>query len=86
MMLDIRPESEYNLFHIDGAVNVQPAELETVTAEIISQSAPNLVVAVMSNDEHAATEAWKTLVAASVPNVYILEGGINNWIATFGKQ
>ena len=40
----------------------------------------------MSNDEQAATDAWKTLTAASVPNVYILEGGINNWLATFGSE
>jgi hypothetical protein len=86
VMLDIRPESEYNLFHIDGAINVQPEALEEVAADIISQSAPNLVVAVMSNDEDAATEAWKVLTAASVANVYILEGGINNWITAFGKE
>ena len=24
-------------------------------------------------------------MAESVPNVYILEGGVNNWIATFGS-
>ena len=40
----------------------------------------------MSNDETAATGAWKQLVASSVPNVYILEGGINNWIAFFGEK
>jgi hypothetical protein len=37
----------------------------------------------MSNDEQSATQAWKTLVAESVPNVYILEGGINKWLGTF---
>ena len=37
----------------------------------------------MSNDETAATQAWKTLVSESVPNVYILEGGINHWLALF---
>jgi hypothetical protein len=26
------------------------------------------------------------LVASAVPNVYILEGGINNWIAFFGAE
>jgi len=26
------------------------------------------------------------LVAESVPNVYILEGGINNWISIFSKD
>jgi len=40
----------------------------------------------VSNDETAATEAWKIMVAESVPNVYILEGGINNWIAFFGEE
>jgi hypothetical protein len=39
----------------------------------------------MSNDEVAATEAWKLLSAESVPNVYILEGGINNWLKTFAS-
>jgi hypothetical protein len=34
----------------------------------------------------AATEAWKQLAASAVPNVYILEGGINNWIAFFGER
>jgi hypothetical protein len=40
----------------------------------------------MSNDESAATEAWKILAASSVPNVYILEGGVNKWIGIFGKE
>lgn len=39
----------------------------------------------MSNDETAAVSVWKTLVASTVPNVYILEGGVNNWIAFFDK-
>ena len=38
----------------------------------------------MSNDEGAATDAWKIMQAESVPNVYILEGGINQWISIFG--
>jgi hypothetical protein len=40
----------------------------------------------MSNDEAAATEAWKYLVAESVPNVYILEGGINHWLDYFASE
>ena len=38
----------------------------------------------MSNDEEAATEAWKILKAESVPNVYILDGGINGWLNAYG--
>ena len=51
--------------------------------ELLREPAANTVYVVMSNDEVAATEAWKVLVAESVSNVYILEGGVNNWIKTF---
>jgi len=50
------------------------------------EAAANTVFVVMSNDESAATEAWKLMVAESVPNVYILEGGINNWLTVFGHD
>jgi hypothetical protein len=40
----------------------------------------------MSNDEARATEAWKRLVAQDVPNVYILEGGVNRWLDIFGHE
>jgi hypothetical protein len=46
----------------------------------------NTVFVLMSNDEAAATEAWKILEAESVPNAYILEGGVNNWIELFGDD
>ncbi|MFC1720609.1 hypothetical protein ACFL00_05725, partial [Pseudomonadota bacterium] len=46
----------------------------------------NTVFITMSNDETSATEAWKTLKAESLPNVYILEGGVNNWIRTYGDE
>ena len=31
-----------------------------------------------------ATEAWKILKAESLANIYILDGGINVWLHTFG--
>ena len=46
----------------------------------------NTVFITMGNDETAATETWKRLRAESLPNVYILEGGVNNWIGTFGDD
>ena len=46
----------------------------------------NAVFIAIGNDETAAVKAWKLLVASGVQNVYILEGGINRWIATFGAQ
>jgi hypothetical protein len=85
-MLDVRPEADYNLFHIKGSQNVPLANLKSLIPDLLAHPQPNAVFVVIGNDETAATEAWKILVAESVPNVYILEGGVNNWIAFFGKD
>jgi len=85
IMLDVRDEVDYNLFHILDSQHVPLDELEDHVAELHLQPANTLFVT-MSNDEEKATEAWKILEAESVPNVYILEGGINNWLATFGED
>ncbi len=86
IMLDVRPEADYNLYHIKGALNVPLDKLPRIIPDLLSEPPANSVFVLMSNDESAATDAWKQLVASSVPNVYILEGGINNWIAFFGKE
>ena len=83
VLLDVRSEADYNIFHIIGARNVQPGKVKTIVKELLREPAANTVYVVMSNDESAATEVWKVLVAEGLPNVYILEGGINNWIRNF---
>jgi rhodanese-related sulfurtransferase len=85
VMLDVREEVDYNLFHILDARHIPLDELDDIISDLHFEPA-NTVFVTMGNDETAATEAWKMLVAESVPNVYILEGGINNWIAIFGND
>jgi len=86
VMLDVRSEADYNLFHIKDAKNVPLEGIRNLVPGLLSQNSANTIVVLMSNDEVAASEAWKVLQAESVPNVYILEGGINNWISIFGKD
>ena len=85
VILDVRSEADYNLFHLVDARRVAPDMLPRLVAEF-RLAPPNTVVVVMSNDEAAATDMWRDLVAESVANVYILEGGINEWIATFAHD
>jgi rhodanese-related sulfurtransferase len=85
IMLDVRDEADYNLFHILDSRHVPVEEIPTIIEELHMEPA-NALFVTMSNDETKATEAWKVLQAESVPNVYILEGGINNWLATFGED
>ena len=86
ILLDVRPESDYNLYHIEEAANIPLDEIESIIPDLLSEPPSNTVFVTMSNDEAAATQAWKQLVASGVPNVYLLEGGINNWIKVFGKE
>ncbi|MEZ4666377.1 MAG: YeeE/YedE thiosulfate transporter family protein [Anaerolineae bacterium] len=81
-MLDVRSESDYNTFHLLDAEHISPEDIPKKIAGFHLEP-DNTVFVIMSNDEKAATDVWKTLTAESVPNVYILEGGINNWLMTF---
>jgi rhodanese-related sulfurtransferase len=84
--LDVRSESDYNLYHLADSVNVPIERLGSIVPDLLSEPKANTVFIAMSNDEAAAVRAWKLLVASRVQNVYILDGGINRWIATFGAQ
>ncbi len=84
VMLDVRSEADYNLFHIAGAQRVTPDALPDLIPALLLEQA-NTVFVTMSNDETAATDAWKLLTAESVPNAYILEGGVNGWLDTFAS-
>jgi len=85
VMLDIREEPDYNLFHLADARRVTVDELSLLVSELHLEP-PETVFVLMSNDEIEATEAWKVLIAESVPNVYILEGGINGWLDIFAAE
>ena len=85
VLLDVRDERYYNQFHILEARRLPPDQIIATARELMFEPA-NTVFITMSNDESAATEAWKVLKAESLPNVYILEGGVNNWIRTYGDE
>jgi uncharacterized protein len=86
ILLDVRPESDFNLYHIKEAINVPLDKLPSIVPDLLTEPPVNSVFVLMSNDETAATQAWKQLVTSSVANVYVLEGGVNNWIAFFGED
>ena len=81
-MLDIRSESDYNLFHIKDALLISAEQLEKEVSTLRLEPS-NAVFVVMSNSEDLSTETWKMLVAERLHNVYILEGGINYWLDVF---
>lgn len=85
-LIDVRSETDYNLFHILDAVHIPLEDIPAHSGELLLEANINTLFVVMSNDEAAATEAWRILTAESVPNVYVLEGGVNNWLTTFSDD
>ena len=85
IILDVRSEADYNLFHLQDARHAPLATLPGMLEDLHAAPA-NTVVVVVGNDETAATEAWQYLRAESVRSAYILEGGLNNWIRTFAGE
>ncbi len=81
-VIDVRGEADYNAFHLPGAHYVPLDEVLT-HAEVLQLQPRNTLFVVMSNDEAAATQAWRILNAEGIANLYLLEGGVNRWLDTF---
>ena len=84
LILDVRNERDYNLFHLLDSRRVPLEDLAagSLTKELLDEP-PNAIIVLVSNDEAAATEGWKYLTAEGIMNVYLLEGGINGWLDAF---
>lgn len=83
-LLDIRSETDYNLFHLENARRVTFENIHNIHFMKGLYNVPgNTVIVLMSNNETNATEAYKLLKGQGVLNLYILSGGINNWLRFF---
>jgi uncharacterized protein len=83
-ILDVRSESDYNLFHLGGSERVVPESLADAGRIRQWLAAPeNTVFFVVANGEVDATRAWKLLRASGLLNLYIIEGGINRWLTLY---
>ena len=83
LMLDVRDDVDYNLFHIVDAKFALLDSIPVLSKSLLAEP-DNTVIVLMSNDQTHATEAWKIFTAESVLNVYTLEGGVNYWLDIFG--
>lgn len=86
-ILDVRPEADFNLFHIGGAQRLAPSDIGSAPTRNLLLSAPdNTVFFLVSNGEVASTKAWQELKAIGILNLYIIEGGINKWLEVFPPE
>ena len=69
-ILDVRPEADFNIFHIAGAQRLDPAEIaKSATVSRLLSYPENTVFLLVSDGEEASTQAWKELKASGVLNI-----------------
>jgi rhodanese-related sulfurtransferase len=74
-VIDLRPAADFESYHIPGSVN---RSLQTVVSR--DASAENTVVLLADNGPHAV-EARARIRQDSKATIYILRGGIDEWLA-----
>ena len=80
-VLDVRGEADFNRFHLEDArrIDLDDARGPDLVRELAG-AGENAITFLVSNDERDATEAYRILKAQNVHNIYVIEGGINNWL------
>jgi len=82
--LDLRPDADFDAFHLDSARHVSFAKLADKDFVFeLDQLPPQGVVVLVTDDEDEAVRAWKRLKAQGVTNLYILDHGITGWKGEF---
>ena len=85
-IIDVRDQSSFNLFHFRNAERYTSEQLHAIyTIKALRKLPDNTVNVVVSNGEATATEAYKLLKGEGIINLYILEGGINQWLVDFAS-
>ena len=83
-IIDVRDQNSFNLFHFRNAERYTVEQLQAIsTIKALRHLPENTVNIVVSNGEAASTEAYKLLRGEGILNLYILEGGINQWLEVF---
>ncbi|HRQ30977.1 MAG TPA: rhodanese-like domain-containing protein [Saprospiraceae bacterium] len=77
-LIDVRPQAEFEKYHIPGAVNVP---LDNILSEeftdLLDQDVMTNVL--YANGSTRANEAWMLLRQMGFENNYVLSGGLNYW-------
>jgi rhodanese-related sulfurtransferase len=85
VVLDVREERDFNLFHLRDARHVPLDDLKAAKAVDWVMAMPaNTVVVVTANGNPRAEEAYRVIKAHGVLNLYILDGGMNGWLERYG--
>lgn len=77
-LIDVRPQSEYEQFHLDNAINIPfNSILEESHVDYLDQDIKMNIF--YSNGSTLAQKAWVLTRQLGYENNYVLQGGLNYW-------
>lgn len=80
-MIDVRSRSDYEQYHLPGAVNVPLDDILSEENSVWFDQAERTNV-LYANGNTAASEAWMLLRQKGYRDIYVMQGGLNNWAET----
>ncbi len=81
VLIDVRAETEYEKFHLPGAINIPLISLlDEQWKDYIHQDLRYNVF--YSNGTVSANQAWMLTRQLGYENNYVLQGGLNYWVET----
>ena len=83
-LIDVRTADEYAKFSLPGAINIPLDSILTETAEAyLSQEGMQTIF--YSNGTVYASQAWMLYRRKAFEGIYIMKGGLNQWVETILK-
>ena len=80
-LVDVRSKDEYQKYTLPGAVNIPLNDLlNDDWSGYINQKVYDVVF--FSNDDILSEQAWVLCKQLGYKNLYVLDGGLNNWFET----
>ncbi|NVO21171.1 MAG: hypothetical protein HXX13_15820 [Bacteroidetes bacterium] len=83
-LIDVRSPEEFRKFAMQGAINIPiDSLLIPQFKDVLTQAGKDKVF--YSSSDLAADEAWQICRRTSVPRIYVMKGGLNEWFNTIMK-
>ncbi len=80
-IIDVRPDYDYAEFTLPGAINIPLDSIATPLADQILNT-EDLNMVFISDDDIKADQAWVLAKRMGHNNIYVMKGGLNNWMST----
>ncbi len=81
LLIDTRPENEFNEFSLANAVNIESKDFfDEELNSYLNQDVYDVIL--FSNDNFYADEVWMLGNRLGYKNLFVLKGGLNEWFNT----